>query len=582
MNQNVILWKPSEREHLERFFREIKSHNHHIAAEGHCFKCKKLQKLCCKQLCVIQGHSGSGKKTTLQLIANQLAIELLEYNSIGNYNENVANKTQVFLNFLSEVRKKRRLTISKNTSTKATVIYDIPSTIELKFVESLKEELHYLTTSLNGLVSPFIILVNDSSRDTIFLNKIFEDFTSSPSIAYIKITNINKSKIKKLLTDWLDTRYGSTKIVRNLTQLTNYLSDIAKGDIRFAISMLQFYSISNFNNYLPLGKDVLLTPFHTLGKILYNKRYPLVKWSTVQCNHQTGRYINFLTKNTIKPPFAPNRSIRPNKMDIDQYWDILELDISSNTVTPIDINASDIDADNNINININEAYSKFEYNQRATTLDNINTGLCKLDWCKLPLGVKLDGLGKSDEFQHIGPYSIPEGVGEPKQLNPNYLTPKCNRPCSYFVPEEVIAMSGCDDDYFTESLRQEFINFYCEIYDIARAESHFAFVDTIREAGSRLNYSLLANINLPAVAARGVLDYNLKPTDPKSNNGSLYQFKSLECVTNERKYRKIIEIAQSKGMNVSQSTFKHLLPFKYMMKHNIIRQLSSMYDGWCK
>ncbi|XP_015785911.1 cell cycle checkpoint protein RAD17 [Tetranychus urticae] len=257
-----------------------------------------------KLFLIVSGPSGSGKMTTLQLLARERGIKTIEFSEVSyvkeifsvedeksySYGEHLNNRSQSenVRNFLIQANVKS--IVDKSPKNKKLLVFkDLPFTLVKE-----PEKYHKLWTwyyekfSADGVPVVFI-LSNDPSREQI---KIFSSqLRSRLNVVEIQFNPFVKTRIVKWLTDKLEKKVSKPDI--------EAIVDEGKGDFRNILncfelkcssSLAKQRSFTNFKRGAKKlktddnlskdpgssaiwGRDVSLELYHFLGKILFSKRH---------------------------------------------------------------------------------------------------------------------------------------------------------------------------------------------------------------------------------------------------------------------------------------------------------------------
>jgi len=240
------------------------------------------------KLLILTGGSGVGKTTMIRLLAKELGFTLLEWEAESTASNLLSHRHHVsqldsFHDFLlSGGRGFQTLSIvtdkhtaSDNNNRALLLIEEIPNLYNgdarEKFRSLMYEHCQRAISTPTVLIFSSISEGASSSNTTMDLQKLLH-LDDSSSMSFIRIINCNgvtKAKMKTCLTNI------AQKERRTINDaLFESIWMTASGDIRSAIHTLQFhcYTATTTATQQQHDKDLRLTSFHALGKILYAKR----------------------------------------------------------------------------------------------------------------------------------------------------------------------------------------------------------------------------------------------------------------------------------------------------------------------
>lgn len=142
--------------------------------------------------------------------------------------------------------------------------------------------------------------------------------------------------------------------------------------------------------------------------------------------------------------------------------------------------------------------------------------LGRLLWCKRPPPdtgeVQAPASGRPTKRSRCST----AGGQEPRQLPPEYLLPKANRPPLYFVPEDVVAGSGSDPSQIVDWVFTNAPRFFGDVCDLADFTATLAEVDGWQSShDSQFEGTSHAVDELAiTVQVRSMLDANVHPVPP--------------------------------------------------------------------
>lgn len=217
-----------------------------------------------KRLLIVTGPTGSGKSTSVKLLAKELCNGFVEYME-GNFDE--------FLNDCKYlVGKKLKFVIIENLPN----IYH-PQT--LTNFRAIIDSWLYIDQAL----PPLIICLSEiettfqSSRHEFFniennlnVNTVFGKLLRDPRVEIVKFNPI----AKKFMLSTINKIISNEPIFKHISkfQLNRFLKIIEMGDIRSSINNLEFWSrfhIPN-NTDIDYNRNSTLDLFHVIGKIIYS------------------------------------------------------------------------------------------------------------------------------------------------------------------------------------------------------------------------------------------------------------------------------------------------------------------------
>ncbi|KAL7132034.1 hypothetical protein ABFS83_12G045600 [Erythranthe nasuta] len=257
---------------------------------------------------LISGQAGVGKSATIHAIARHLGVEVHEWNTptptiwqehLHNSNSGISymSKLDEFESFVEKIRKYGLISSSSLTKVSPLsiilLIDDIPLVKGKVSYGRLQRCFHLLLQSVR---LPTAILINEYGRSESaeHHSRYWEELQSSLQKAgacKVSFNPITANSIKKVLS-----KIRRVERIEVSDEQINLLANTSGGDIRHAITSLQYFSLkprpmdslSVHSAYreeegvesshlddgasLAFGKDATLSLFHALGKFLHNKR----------------------------------------------------------------------------------------------------------------------------------------------------------------------------------------------------------------------------------------------------------------------------------------------------------------------
>ncbi|XP_012828856.1 PREDICTED: cell cycle checkpoint protein RAD17-like isoform X1 [Erythranthe guttata] len=256
---------------------------------------------------LISGQAGVGKSATIHAIARHLGVEVHEWNTptptiwqehLHNSNSGISymSKLDEFESFVEKIRKYGLISSSLTKVSPLSIILlidDIPLVKGKVSYGRLQRCFHLLLQSVR---LPTAILINEYGRSESaeHHSRYWEELQSSLQKAgacKVSFNPITANSIKKVLS-----KIRRVERIEVSDEQINLLANTSGGDIRHAITSLQYFSLkprsmdslsvrsayreekgaesSHLDDGVSLafGKDATLSLFHALGKFLHNKR----------------------------------------------------------------------------------------------------------------------------------------------------------------------------------------------------------------------------------------------------------------------------------------------------------------------
>uniref|UniRef100_A0A7N0UGH7 Cell cycle checkpoint protein RAD17 n=1 Tax=Kalanchoe fedtschenkoi TaxID=63787 RepID=A0A7N0UGH7_KALFE len=262
---------------------------------------------CLNQVLIVTGQAGTGKSATIQTIASHLGAKVCEWNTptptlwqehmhMSSSGLRYTSKLDEFENFVDRMRKygSNSFIEGQSNSLSILMIDDLPPANGKLASGRLLNSLRLLVQSAS---IPTVIVVTDYGRADLpeSSGRWLEELQSSlESAGACKVTfnPATTNSIKRVLS-----RICSQENCRATNEQIELIAKLSGGDIRHAISSLQYFSLkldtvcypslisNNPSTYeklisdegnnrclMPMGRDETLSLFHALGKFLHNKR----------------------------------------------------------------------------------------------------------------------------------------------------------------------------------------------------------------------------------------------------------------------------------------------------------------------
>ncbi|XP_076957491.1 cell cycle checkpoint protein RAD17-like [Bidens hawaiensis] len=251
----------------------------------------------CNYVLLITGQSGVGKSATVHAIASHLRATICEWNTptptiwqehihTTNSGLRYTSKLDEFENFVEKIRKYGLISSSSTQDQQKPymiLIDDLPVINGKISYGRLQRCLHLLVGCVRV---PTVILITDYSKEDTgdYTSRCWEDlqtFLQSVGACKVAFNPITVNSIAKVLS-----KICKGEKVRVTPDQINVIAKASGGDIRHAITSLQYFSLKSGSvekgshkiDYLddectlPFGRDETLSLFHALGKFLHNKR----------------------------------------------------------------------------------------------------------------------------------------------------------------------------------------------------------------------------------------------------------------------------------------------------------------------
>ncbi|KAF9531359.1 Rad17 cell cycle checkpoint protein-domain-containing protein [Crepidotus variabilis] len=307
-----------------------------------------------RRILTLTGPSGTGKTSTLRVLANEMGFEILEWKDIST--EGLFTRFEAFLTrsstcnnlFSSSATSSKASSSQKSSRRRLILLEDLPNILHQKTKERFHEALtSFVSTPHSEPPVPLVIIVSDAGlrgedRDARMSegrfgrdkNQIIDIRTVIPkellSSAYV--TEIRYSRLSKSLAV---THIPSKEVL-------DAIVDSSNGDIRSAIMALQFACIVEMpgrkkkNQATKMVMEAVtrreqtLAMFHLLGKVLYNKRKgDPPNASTSAKDLQKERDVDTLLKDPNKlPAHLDHQERRTSRVDVDKLYSDSPIDSS--------------------------------------------------------------------------------------------------------------------------------------------------------------------------------------------------------------------------------------------------------------
>lgn len=248
----------------------------------------------CKML-ILVGSPGIGKSTMIQVIAQSLNMNVLEWNDTNtdyipwiNNDPSFAYESQnaAFEEFLNSAMFQYNAVDSGNTSSRSIVLID-----EIPHMHNPRKEAEFrtvMTTYLMKTQVPTVFIFSNvcegKHKPEDLERYIDTKLLYSPLVKVMQINAVTKPKMKSCLKSIMKRERISSTIISSMDKYIEELHSTSGGDIRHAIMQLQFRlksSSTTKSTSIDLLKnshrDTKLSTFHALGKLLYAKRIPEYK-----------------------------------------------------------------------------------------------------------------------------------------------------------------------------------------------------------------------------------------------------------------------------------------------------------------
>uniref|UniRef100_A0A6B2L0Z6 AAA+ ATPase domain-containing protein n=1 Tax=Arcella intermedia TaxID=1963864 RepID=A0A6B2L0Z6_9EUKA len=250
------------------------------------------------RLIILLGPPGTGKTATIELIAQYTNMELVQWVNPPNvtyldaeeknrcYIEGEKSLTP-FLNFIQrEKYPSLGLDFQSSNRRKIVLVEDIPN------FHTRKQRLEFQRTILTNVVTarrafPCVFIISDETEGKSNVNQIFStDILENSKVTSIRFNPVTPTMMKKTLQLILEKEKAMDRI--DSKTFANIIES-SGGDVRTAINMIQMLALQENvpahkkagqkkpkgKNVEPLclgSRDFSLSLFHSLGKVLYNKR----------------------------------------------------------------------------------------------------------------------------------------------------------------------------------------------------------------------------------------------------------------------------------------------------------------------
>eukprot|EP01130_Rhizamoeba_saxonica_P000110 TRINITY_DN10128_c0_g1_i1.p1 TRINITY_DN10128_c0_g1~~TRINITY_DN10128_c0_g1_i1.p1 ORF type:complete len:664 (-),score=157.57 TRINITY_DN10128_c0_g1_i1:50-1759(-) len=226
------------------------------------------------RMIIITGPSGAGKTAALEMIGKDMEYSLISwrnperhmYKNIDLETRDYVPVMEPFRNFILHQKYPELTLRNVDSAKKLILIEDMPylfgDSQKIEFLNLIRE------TIMSSSVHPIVFIISDDSKGNSPLFKIFSsDIVQHEKVSQIRFNPVNATNMRNIF----------RKIIKkeNINVSDNQLEELIEksdGDIRNGINTLQFHTKTsdseNHRNY----KDKDYSLFHSVGKILYNKR----------------------------------------------------------------------------------------------------------------------------------------------------------------------------------------------------------------------------------------------------------------------------------------------------------------------
>lgn len=285
-----------------------------------------------RKILLLDGTAGSGKSTTVKLLAKKLNINIIEYsndlNSKYSVDDDDLGPSRKFANFLGRSVTYKPLSFNNESTSNRQLILieDLPNVLELHTRQSVHDAFRTHCNQYRPFNVPIVVIISDSgvrgsggnadenaqygsnlNKDVIDTRAMIpNDILDGPYCITIHFNPIAKSFLKKHLNLILDKHAQMNSFMKPHDEALDIIINSCHGDIRSAINTLQIIStkssalpgsldvntssnnsrkrkskalnestrndVENTLNVIA-RREVSLNLFHSLGKVLYNKRH---------------------------------------------------------------------------------------------------------------------------------------------------------------------------------------------------------------------------------------------------------------------------------------------------------------------
>eukprot|EP00474_Spongospora_subterranea_P000827 CRZ01285.1 hypothetical protein [Spongospora subterranea] len=243
-----------------------------------------------KGIAVCTGPSGAAKSTAINVMCSQLNYQTLSFHDLidhsKHYFETISetglaphrsvtfeSRMQNFAEFVSRSQRYRSLTNSGSASIQVALIEEFPTLQHPKDIALFRK---ICINAIRRCRYPIIFVLTSEyeNRDDAF--RVFgHEFLSHPIVSIFKFNAISVTAMRKALYRIIH----AERVHVSASDIDGVISR-SNGDIRSAIHQLQFEKVSISSSSSGI-KDVQISPFHALGRILYSKETVQVPESVV-------------------------------------------------------------------------------------------------------------------------------------------------------------------------------------------------------------------------------------------------------------------------------------------------------------
>ncbi|XP_054164723.1 cell cycle checkpoint protein RAD17-like [Oppia nitens] len=297
------------------------------------FRSQFKDKTCLSKFLLLNGPTGTGKTTSVKVLAKEFNVEVIEYKPYSQHLETVLdealterrdyglqsmNQIDNFKHFIYQsVRYRDRLVIDEQTnrstvwSNRLILIEDFPNIFHIK-PETLHKELRLLNKRFGNSLVPIVFIISDTtngqSDEYKLLPKQLQHDLRFITINFKPITDNSLQKI-------LERTFGNKLSTNELKTIIG----VSSGDVRNALNNMQLiYKHLNEDNKCDkntkrlrkaktdikptfdyVSRDSSLTVSHAIGKVLYAKRL-----DTKYNNKKTCELPTHLVAYDRRPPLS--------------------------------------------------------------------------------------------------------------------------------------------------------------------------------------------------------------------------------------------------------------------------------------